>query len=175
MRMISNSSDEDEFKVLYDKYHQKIYSYSKFITHSEITAEEITQEVFMKLWEIRHQIHTINNLDGWIAAIVRNKCYTYLNRLAKERLILQICFHTEEDTSDGAESILMENDLSCKLKQVITRLPQQQQRAFLMSRKEDSTYSGIAQKLGVSINTVKSHMKAALKKIRDELGSDYKI
>ncbi len=175
MRMISNSSDEDEFKVLYDKYHQKIYSYSKFITHSDITAEEITQEVFMKLWEIRHQIHTINNLDGWIAAIVRNKCYTYLNRLAKERLILQICFHTEEDTSDGAESILMENDLSCKLKQVITRLPQQQQRAFLMSRKEDSTYSGIAQKLGVSINTVKSHMKAALKKIRDELGSDYKI
>lgn len=172
---IGNSSDEDKFRVIYNDYHQKVYSYSKFITHSEIIAEEITQEVFMKLWEIRHQIDSINNMEGWIAAIVRNKCYTYLKRLANERQVLQYYYDAEEIFTRDTEGALMENELLMRLKKVITNLPQQQQRVYLMSRQEESTYSSVAQKLGVSVNTVKSHMKAALKKIRAEIGGEYKF
>ncbi len=168
-----NICDEDKFKIIYETYHQKIYSYSKFITHSEIIAEEITQQIFMKLWEIRHQIDAIINFEGWIAKVVRNKCYTYLRRLANERQILDNFFDSDEISSFTTENIILTNELLLNLKKIIIKLPQQQQKVYLMSRQEEATYNGIAEKLGISVNTVKSHMKAALKKIREEIGSEY--
>lgn len=161
--------DKANFKMLYDAYHQRIYSFALFLTHSQLLAEEVTQEIFIKIWEHRKTLPQIKTFDAWLSTIVRNQCYTYLNRLSKERLVMQGIVNQEEQVSDSADQKMILDEYSVIYRSILDNLPKQQRKVFILSRQDGIKYQEIASLLGLSINTVKSHMKAALKKVRAEL------
>jgi DNA-directed RNA polymerase specialized sigma24 family protein len=63
--------EDDAFKLLFEKYRNGLYGYVLAISHSTYTAEEITQEIFIKLWLCRDILHQVENLDGYIFMIAR--------------------------------------------------------------------------------------------------------
>jgi len=157
---------EAAFHRLYEAHHQRIYSFAFFLTRSELLAEEVTQEIFIKIWTHRSELLEIRQFDAWLKTLVRNQCYTFLNRLAKERLILQEINRQESEGSNYTEEEVMYSEYNRLLQQVICQLPEQQKKVFILSRQEGMKQEEIARQMGLSINTIKSHMKAALRSIR---------
>ena len=158
--------NEAAFHRLYEAHHQRIYSFAFFLTRSEVLAEEVTQEIFIKIWTHREELSEIRQFDAWLTTLIRNQCYTFLNRLAKERLILQEINRQESEGSNCTEEKVLYNEYNRLLQQVLGQLPEQQRKVFTLSRQEGMKHEEIARQMGLSINTIKSHMKAALRSIR---------
>ena len=77
-----------DFDFVFEKYKKRIYAYVLTIVKSEFTAEEITQEIFIKLWLYQEKLHEIKNLDGFVFKIVRNHALNHLRTLNFNALML---------------------------------------------------------------------------------------
>ena len=158
--------EEHLFREVYHRYHQNIYSLGFFLTRSHTLAEDITQEIFVKIWVNREDLTNIIHFERWIKVLVRNCAYNYLSRMAREKRMLN-----HEMLKVTAEATLVEDALTDKefatlLKNAIDKLPPQQKKIYTLSRHEGLKLEAIAQMMDISLNTVKNHLKAALSTIR---------
>src|ERR1700753_2701415 len=80
---------DESFKRLFDNYKNRLYGYVLAIVHSRYMAEEITQEIFIKLWLCRDILHQVDNLDGYIFTIARNKALNHLRKAAYDEKLLR--------------------------------------------------------------------------------------
>ncbi len=167
--------DKAAFRSLYELYRQKIYSLAYSITHSEILAEEITQEIFIKIWEYGSKLQDIREFDAWLRIIVRNLCYTYISRLSKEKLAIKDIYKYKQESANITEEVIYLEEFKKQFIKALNKLPEQQKKVYLLSRCENIKYEDIAKQMGISINTVKTHMKAALKKIRFFIGEELSV
>jgi RNA polymerase sigma-70 factor (family 1) len=158
--------DEAAFRYIYNIYHQKIYSFSYFLTRSTTLAEDITQEIFVKIWVNREKLSAINNFENWLAAVIKNHTYNCLSRSAKERLVLDSLKKPDEKIAPAAENNMISKEFDLLLRNAINRLPPQQKKVYLLRRQDGLELKEIAALLGLSINTIKNHLKAALSGIR---------
>ncbi|HBZ24751.1 MAG TPA: hypothetical protein DEO54_00745 [Rikenellaceae bacterium] len=158
--------DAESFKYLFDKYKNKIYSMSMYITHSEYVSEEITQEVFYKVWQHKAELGKIEFFNSYLRTIVTNVAYNYLKRLANEKFILKSLSRESAESSNSTEHTVLFNDYQAILEQAIQKLPPQQKRVYILSRQEGLKQEEIAKKMNISIHTVKEHMKSAITSVR---------
>lgn len=158
--------NERAFRQLFDTYHHKIYSFAFYLTRSATLAKDITQDIFIKVWMNREQLSAVGHFEAWLKTIVRNHTYNYLHRLATERLVLKKIEQQRTGTAVDGENEWLTREYDRLLAQAIAQLSEQQQKVFLLSRREGMKHEAIARLLGVSVNTVKNHMKAALQSIR---------
>jgi len=170
LKSVANS-DLDAFRRLYDHYLQKVYSYSYFLTRSTEQAEDLTQELFAKIWIKRAELRSIENFDAWLTTVVRNSAYNFLKRHAVEQKALRRIEITKQPDNLSIEDALISKEYSKIFQEAINQLPPQQKKVFLLSRNEGLKQEEIASNLGVSLNTVKNHMKAALFSIRTYMKS----
>src|SRR5579859_7034779 len=77
------------FKRLFDSYKNRVYGYVLAVAHSPYIAEEITQEIFIKLWLCRDILHQVDNLDGYIFTIARHKTLNHLRKAAYDEKLLR--------------------------------------------------------------------------------------
>ncbi|HVY75370.1 MAG TPA: RNA polymerase sigma-70 factor [Puia sp.] len=161
---------EQSFKCLFDIYKKRVFSYALAISHSPFIAEEITQEVFIKLWLYRDNLSRIGNPDSYIFTMVKNKTLNYLRRAAHESKVLEelqrsmIPGNAEEDAAITA-------DRNRQLRQAITLLPPQRRLVFQLSRDRGLNHQQIANQLHISPNTVKNHLVTAMRFIRKYLNA----
>lgn len=160
------AGNTDAFRQLFTRYNNRVYAYSLKITRSAYCAEEITQEVFLKVWLHAADLAEIENPQAWIVTIARNLCYTYLKKTAREACI-------NLDSSDlplaenmNADRLVEDRDLLSQVQQAARRLSPQQQLVYRLSREEGLRKKEIARVLHISENTVKAHLTTALRKIR---------
>jgi RNA polymerase sigma-70 factor (family 1) len=163
------AGEEQAFRQLFELRREKVYSFAWYLTRSDIMAEEITQEIFLKIWINRRQLTDIMYFNAWLKTIVRNLSYTWLKRMALESQILHhIEKHQPEATAETEDPILL-REFHRVLREAINQLPPRQKEIFLLSRREHLPHAVIAEQLDISVNTVKNHMKAALRTIRHYL------
>lgn len=170
LKSVANS-ELDAFRRLYEHYLQKVYSYSYFLTRSSEQAEDLTQELFAKIWIKRAELKSIENFDAWLTTLVRNSAYNYLKRNAVEQKALRKIQVSQHLESLSVEDSLINKEYSKIYQEAINQLPPQQKKVFLLSRNEGLKQEEIASNLGISLNTVKNHMKAALFSIRTYMKS----
>src|SRR5687767_3663100 len=77
-------NEQELFRRLFETHRDKVYSYALRLTHVKILAEDIVQDIFMKLWLNRHQLSFIDNKEAWIFRITRNHCFNVLKKIALE-------------------------------------------------------------------------------------------
>src|ERR1700722_15479295 len=82
-------SCDDPFKRLFDSYKNRVFGYVLAIAHSPYAAEEITQEIFIKLWLCRDILHEVGNLDGYIFTIARHRTLNHLRKAAHDVKLLR--------------------------------------------------------------------------------------
>ncbi len=158
--------DEPAFHQLFDQYKQKVYSFAFYLTRSEAMAEEITQEIFIKVWIHRKILSEINYFTSWLKTIVRNQSYNYLRRIANEKIMLRGIASSAEFQASVTETDVLTREYGQLLEHAIAQLPSQQRKVYLLSRQEGLKHKVIAEKMGITVSTVKNHMKAALDSIR---------
>jgi RNA polymerase sigma-70 factor, ECF subfamily len=162
----------------YERFFKENYSglcrYARQFAGSMETAEEIVQDVFVRIWERRDQLDIHGSVLSYVVSAVRNSALNYI----RHGNIVTAYEHNSQNFSpsysSSAEDELISLELEIAISKAIGQLPEQRKKIFLMSRSEGLKYYEIADKLGLSIKTVEAQMGKALKQLRDFL-KDYLV
>jgi RNA polymerase sigma-70 factor (family 1) len=161
---------DESFKRLFDSYKNRIYGYVLAIARSPYAAEEITQEIFIKLWLCRDLLHEVGNLDGYIFTIARNRTLNHLRKAAHDMKLLRELQDLAAPESNDVEEHYLATDYDRLLRDALELLSPQRRLVFQLSRDRGLNHEEIAHYLQLSRNTVKNHMVEALRFIRHYLG-----
>ncbi|TZF82817.1 RNA polymerase sigma-70 factor [Pedobacter sp. BS3] len=157
--------DEYAFRVIFDKYRTRVYSYALKIIKSGEQAEEILHDVFLKLWQHENPAG-IENLEAWLRVVVRNTTLKVLRRNRLEMKADDVLAYHWEESHNQTEDIIFLHDSAFILNQAIELLPPQQKQVYKLCRIEGLKYAQAAERLSLSPLTVKTHMQHALRFLR---------
>ncbi|MBX2923570.1 MAG: RNA polymerase sigma-70 factor [Chitinophagaceae bacterium] len=164
---------EQSFMLLFDVYKSRLFGYVLAITHSRYVAEEITQEVFLKLWLNRLELDKIDNPDAYIFAVARNKTLNYLRKANYDKKLLrEIELSAAVSLNNNVEEKQAVSECDELLEKAITLLSPQRKQVYRLSRNEGLNHIEIARQLNISRNTVKNHLVETLRFIRKYLGKN---
>lgn len=156
--------DEAAFAQLFGAYHQRLGAYVYRLTESVPATEEIVQDVFIKIWLRRASLPEVRAFDAYLFTAARNHVFNYVRKLARERAL-----QARLEASLPGEAEVQENPHQALLDRAIAHLPRQQKNVYLLHRRQDLSHAEIAERLHLSVETVKKHMSLALRSIRDFL------
>ncbi|MGH7493700.1 MAG: RNA polymerase sigma-70 factor [bacterium] len=145
-----------------------MFNFAHYKLRNVEAAEDIVQEVFIKLWENRHQIKAERSLKSYLYTITTNLALNYI-RHTKVAIKFQRTLNEESFLQESPQSSLEKKELHEKLLAALALLPEKPRIVFMMSRMEQLSYREIAERLEISIKTVESHIGAALKALRKSL------
>jgi RNA polymerase sigma-70 factor (ECF subfamily) len=160
------AGDEHAFSLLFKLYWRNVYVVALDFTKSEVLAEEITQDVFLKIWQHRDDLSSIRKFDDYLFIVARNHIYNVLRKKSTESAFIE---HLEAhflETSYLSDQGICFKETRDLIDAAVELLPPQQRAVFLLSRNEGLNHNQIAEKLGISTGTIKSHMNRALHSIR---------
>jgi RNA polymerase sigma-70 factor (family 1) len=167
--------DEPAFIQIYNQYRSKIYTYAYQLCKSSDTAEEIVQEVFIKIWQKREQLNLELSFNAYIKKITLNHVLNHLKKVAREKALQEQVFLMIETSSNRTEDHMLEKELRQIYDEAIARLPQQKKIIYHLCRVEELSHDEVALKLNISKNTVKNHMVEASRSIRDYVSKNGSI
>jgi RNA polymerase sigma-70 factor (ECF subfamily) len=160
------------FEALFYRYYSKVYHFTLKLLKNKEDAEGIVQEVFITIWEKRKRIEPDGSFSGFLFTVTRNKIY---NRV-KQKLPQQE-FNDYLDSSGSYDLSPCRDfefeELNDLIRAIIDSLPPKRKKIFLLSRIRGLTYKEIADKLGVSVNTVDTQIRKSLNDIRKYLKKNY--
>lgn len=169
--------DEKAYRHLYEHHYAVLCKLANGLLHDSFWAETVVGDTFFHLWEIRESLEITTSLRGYLVRAVRNRC---LNRLAQEKDKLETAFSElpletldaslifRADTSHPL-GILIEKELEQEIIKAVGEIPEESRAVFKKSRFESKKNEEIARELGISVNTVKYHIKRALSFLRERL------
>jgi RNA polymerase sigma-70 factor (family 1) len=160
LNQIANGG-QSAFAVLFHTYYPQLNFHLQQITKDENLADEIAQEVFVKLWMIRESVRDINNIKAYIWTMARHRAYRQLTNIAREKLN-QAGYGQWNANQQTYNEPINNNEFLDNLDQAIENLPPQQRQVFLLSRKEKLSHQEIATRMGISLNTVKKYIQRAI-------------
>lgn len=172
------AGEEKAYQYLYDHHYAVLCHIAESYVKDRFAAEMIVGDVIFHVWEIRKSLQIVTSIRSYLAQAVRNRC---INLLTCERERREVAFSSLPDDVDmegrpdlSSEEhplgILLEQELEEEISRAIDSMPDECHRIFLKSRFEGKTYEEISQELGVSVNTVKYHIKNALAFLHKALG-----
>jgi len=158
--------DEKAFRRLFDHYWDNIYSVAFVFTKSSVLAEEMVQDVFLKVWQKRDQLPGIEKFEGWLFTIARNHILNTLRNKSAEQSFSEDLLQYFKETTNLPEQQLLLKESEQLISRAAAQLPEQQKKVFLLSRGQGMSHEEIARELGLSKLTIKTHMHMALKSMR---------
>lgn len=136
----------------------------------EEIAQDITQEIFISLWENRERLSIEGSLRAYLQGAVKFKVINYFkSSVVKDKHKEDLRLLIGEETELSAENKLMIKDLNKEIDVAISALPEKMRQVFLMSRRQEKTIREISDELGLSAQTVKNQISAALKVLKERL------
>ncbi|HEY4207910.1 MAG TPA: RNA polymerase sigma-70 factor, partial [Puia sp.] len=163
-----SEGDETAFRNLYDLYRNRVFSIACKLTATESLAEDIVQDVFIKIWVHRQRLAELDCFDAYLNVITRNHIFNHLRKVANEAVLLRELRVSESMEHDGFSTIVY-HELREHLEKAVAHLPPQQKRVYQLSRLDGMKHREISAMLRISPSTVKSHMVEALKFIKTYL------
>ena len=161
------------FEYVFKTYFEQLCRYAQEILKDSDQAEDVVESLFVRIWEDRKKIDVHTSIRSYLYRSTYNASLNVLRRKRSENKYRDFFLHHADfsKTHDyGSYSYplsgIIENELEEKIDTVIENLPPQCKKIFLMSRVEDLPHKEIAEKLDISINTVKSQIMNALRKIQ---------
>jgi RNA polymerase sigma-70 factor (family 1) len=162
-----NICESKIFEAIYNAYAKDIRRFLFYKTQDLDKAEDILQEVFIKLWENCNKVDH-DKVKSYIYSIANNM---FLNEVKHQKVVLNYNkYNKNESTNESPEFIMLEKEFLEKLESTIATLPEKQREVFLMNRIEKKKYKEIALHLDISVKAVEKRMHQALVVIRKEIG-----
>ncbi|WP_106830813.1 RNA polymerase sigma-70 factor [Parabacteroides pacaensis] len=160
--------DREAFATLYKQYWSQVYNFSRLYLTTRESAEEVVQEVFIKVWETRHFIRESDNFKGFLFIITRNLIFNQSRKHFNEEFYRLTVLSALEESYD-IEGEIDARNLREYIDLLIEELPPQRRLVFNLSRKEYKSYKEIAQQLNISEKTVERHINEAIKFLKKNL------
>ncbi len=163
------SGDYAAFTEIYNRFIDKLHTYSQKIKLDTIDREDVIQEVFSSLW-IRREDLAIDNLAAWLYMAVRKQSLYQLRKKKYQDQYMANIINFVTPFFDPILGTIQEKELQRFLDQELSKMPPRAQEIFRMSRNDFLTYKEIAQKLDISEATVRKQVQNVLKVFRYKLG-----
>ena len=159
---------KEAFTTLYKQYWKQVYDFSCLYLTSVSAAEEVVQEVFIKVWESREFLREDDNFKGLLFIITRNMIFNQHRKKLNEdfyRVTVLAAMEKSYDIEDEIET----NNLREYIDLLIEELPPRRREIFNLSRKENKSYKEIALLLNISEKTVENQIHEALKFLKKNI------
>jgi len=162
---------KDAFRLIYDRYGIKIYRFALSYLKSEHDAEELVQEVFLKLWDKREKLNSLLNIQAFIYKIAVNSIYDFIRRKNVEQAFLSFAEGKTELTDETWQEIIF-NDMLAQINSLMEKMPEQRRKIFKMSKENGLSNDEIAVTLGLSKRTVENQIYRATAFLKENLKLD---
>jgi RNA polymerase sigma-70 factor (ECF subfamily) len=168
------AGDKKGFSAIYTQYWKKVYGFAALYISSPTVIQDVVQDVFIKLWEMREHIDEQQELDNLLFVITRNHIFR-LSRLKINQEQLRITAIQALEREDAAHFIhdIDAAELKEHIQNIINQLPERRKEVFLMSRVENLSYAEIAERLSISIRAVERHIYLSLNVLKNRLRAIY--
>lgn len=174
-------SDQKALELLFAIYFPRLNDFACKIIRDSIISQDIVQDVFIKVWEIKNKIEIIN-IEAFLFRMVRNRCIDYIKhiRVVNSRLQeFEVSSKYEElyriDFIGDEPYLLIEKELKLKIDRIINDLPEKCREVFIMSRIEGMKNKEIAEHLNINIKNVERHISRALSAFRKGFSNEIPI
>jgi RNA polymerase sigma-70 factor (ECF subfamily) len=162
-------SDPTAFRELFYAYKDPLFSYACKLSRAPEMAEEIVQEVFVKVWINRQQLDEALSIQAYLYTAVRHTLFNALKKAALDKNLKREIFYSQAVAANITEDDVLTAELQRIKKSMLDKLPPQRKLIFCLSRIEGLSHEEIAQKLGISKNTVKDQIVKAIRFLKQEL------
>lgn len=164
-------SDRDAFTKVFEMLHDRLARYALQITGRTTAAQDVVQQAFTSLWDMRSSLTPEESLEALLFRIVRNRAYNYKRdrrtRASNHETIQRDLEPAQDDPAADMDADRLEENM----RSWIADLPERQREALVLSRFEGLTHEEVAEVMGISPPTVNNHIVRALKKLRQKVRS----
>lgn len=163
------------FDVLFLKYSNRLFWFVYKYLQSKEEAEEIVQDVFLKIWDQREGLDSSRSFNSYIFTIAKNHIFNELRKKVSEKKYLDFQINTNSRTHSPVERELSFREITKISNDAINQLPPRRKMVYQLSRDKGMSYQEIANHLGISVKTVENHMSLALKFLKEYIGREAEI
>jgi RNA polymerase sigma-70 factor (ECF subfamily) len=159
-------SDEAAFTTIFFRYTARLAPFVTQLLQSDSWSEEIVQDVFLRLWQSRSQLGTIDHPSAYLYQMASNRTLDYIKRNARD---VKLQYYSARWLASGVNHPETDQDfreVEALLKEAVQRLPAQRRRVYQLVREEGLPHAEIADRLQISKHTVRNHVAEALQEIR---------
>lgn len=159
---------EEAFEELFARYHQKLFRYLARMTGGDTEAEDVLQDVFVRVARSAANYTPQSHFSTWLYRIATNRCLTFLKGRTKLRL-LRLAPDAAEDAGGRPFERAREYELRTAFHSQVATLPERIRSAFVLRELQGLSYEAAAKVLDVPVGTVKTHVHRARLKLRQAL------
>ncbi|MGX5816890.1 RNA polymerase sigma factor [Chitinophaga lutea] len=160
------AGEETAFREFFHSYSHHIYNVAFLMTKSAGLAEDMVQEIFLKIWLHRSQLAGVENLKAYLYTCARRHILNELRKKTGNRHFAESLLEYFSESADNPEQALLRKESRSFLHQAIARLPERQREIYRLSKERGLKQEEIAAKLNISQHTVRNHLAQALVNIR---------
>ena len=153
---------------MFDAIGPKIHAFALSYLKNNADAEELLQDVFLKLWEVRASLDISKNIKSLLFKICINLIYDFIRRKNIEKAYLDYSGNNQS-YSDNTWNEVIYNDMLSNLNQLVAGMPEQRQRIFRLSKEEGLSNDEIAERLNLSRRTIENQLYRAVSFLKDKL------
>ncbi len=170
--LLIQKNDKIAFYNLYERYCKRLYGFVLRYIKQKEDAEEILQEVFVKIWESRRKIDANSSFESFLFTVAYNTTISMLRKKINEtKYIKHLKSSQQVITTPDLMNEIDFNELNDRLQLLLNQLTPRQKEIFQLSRDEGLTNDEIAKKLNLSVNTVKKHISNTLAFLKYKIGT----
>jgi len=165
LKQLQNGS-EHAFTILYDQFSNSIYRNILRLVRDEDIAQELLQDLFLKIWEIRSNIKLEGSFQSFLYKVAGNMVFMYFRKTAKDnRLIEKLIISYVDYDSQNEDSIISDENIDL-LQIAIGTLPAQRKHIYTLCKLEGKSYDEVSNQLGISTSTISDHIVKANKTVK---------
>lgn len=154
------------YERIFHRYYPMVLNFVKGMLKDNAMAEDVAQNIFMKLWVNRHSLSPDQSLKNYLCVIARNEVINILKSKHSKSIILPSVMPEAHLYDRSTEEWFNYSETNARLQKDIESMPAQRRTVFKMSRYEHLSNLEIAVKLNLSVRTVEKHIELALKDLR---------
>ncbi|AEJ42266.1 RNA polymerase, sigma-24 subunit, ECF subfamily [Alicyclobacillus acidocaldarius subsp. acidocaldarius Tc-4-1] len=161
----------DALEALYDRFERLVYSFAYRVTGDVSHAEEIVQDVFVKVWRQAHAYNpALGKVSTWLLTIARRSAIDLHRRERRQQHESgEDVFPILPDHGPTPDRVAEQSDLRSRIREALAKLPEEQRQVVEWMYFQGYTQNEIAERFGWSLGTVKSRARLAMQKLREEL------
>ena len=169
------AGNENGFVALYGIYKRSIFNFILKYVSSVPMAEDLTQEVFIKIWENRENLTDVRSFKAYLFTCARNHTLNNMKVVFRSEAAIGEVIAGFMDLRNATEEDLLHKDYILFLRKTLSELPARTREIFKLCREEEKTYDEVAKSLNISRNAVKNHMVHSMKVLSSSIKKEFGI
>lgn len=164
--------DQDAFTLVYRRYWEGLFLTAAKVLRSKEEAGDVVQDVFLALWNRRHDLNINGSLEAYLQTSARYKAIEFIRKNLVRRDYLALLAELAVNTSSLSPELQVQfKEVEQIIHSTVAQMPPKMQEVYLLSRQQQLTHKEIAEKLGISVETVKKHIQHALQLIKTAIAA----